>query len=89
MVLFLNIFLKNDTILNNIVFGIPEEQLDYDRIQECLRLSNLDDFVNKLPNKLQTEVGEIRLSGGQLQRIGIVKYLQESGIVILMSYKRS
>ena len=38
-----------------------EEQLDYDRIQECLKLSNLDDFVNKLPNKLQTKVGEEKL----------------------------
>ncbi len=80
-----NIFLKNDTILNNIAFGIHQDQIDTQRIQKCLELSNLDKFINELPKKLQTEVGErgIRLSGGQLQRIGIARALYENPEIII------
>ena len=80
-----NIFLKNDTILNNIAFGIHQDQIDSRRIQKCLELSNLNKLINELPKKLQTEVGErgIRLSGGQLQRIGIARALYENPEIII------
>lgn len=67
------IFLVDDTIRNNIVFGskdIPDE-----RIWEILKIVKLDKFVQSLDKGLNTPVGEngVRLSGGQRQRIGIAR----------------
>ena len=71
--------------MTNIAFGIPEDQINHERIQQCLKLSNLENFINELPNKLLTKVGErgIRLSGGQLQRIGIARALYENPEIII------
>ena len=70
-----DIFLINDTIIKNIAFGISSNQIDRTKVSKCLDLANLSEFINRLPDGLNTVVGErgIRLSGGQLQRVGIAR----------------
>lgn len=77
-----DIFLFNDTIRNNLCLGkdFSDEQLN-----EALSVAYCDEFINKLPQGLDTIVGDrgTRLSGGQQQRITIARaYLQESPILL-------
>jgi ABC-type bacteriocin/lantibiotic exporter with double-glycine peptidase domain len=72
-----NIFLTDDTIRRNIAFGIPENKIDNTKVINSLNLAQLNEMVNNFPEGLNTFVGErgVRLSGGQIQRIGIARAL--------------
>jgi len=72
-----NIFLTNDTIRRNIAFGIPENEIDNTKVINSLNLAQLNEMVNNLSEGLNTFVGErgVRLSGGQIQRVGIARAL--------------
>ena len=63
-----NTYLIDDTIKNNIILGDPKN-FDASRFENSIRLSQLQDFVKKLPNGTETIVGErgAMLSGGQIQ----------------------
>jgi ATP-binding cassette subfamily C protein len=63
------------TILENIVIGIPENEIDFDAVWLALEQVQLDNFVKKLPFGLYTQIGEsgLKLSGGQRQRIGLTR----------------
>ncbi len=69
------IYLMDDSIRNNIAFGI--ENSDEGKIWEALREAQLEDFVKRLPQGLETNIGDrgVKLSGGQRQRIGIARAL--------------
>lgn len=71
------IFMLDLDIRHNIAFGIPENEINDEKIWDALREASLCEFVKGLPNGLETELGErgIRLSGGQRQRIGIARAL--------------
>ena len=72
-----SIYLSDDTIRNNIAFGIPDDKISDEKVIEALRKAQLYDYVQGLPDGLDTMVGDrgIRLSGGQRQRIGIARAL--------------
>lgn len=72
-----NIYLCDDSIKANIAYGLREEDIDENKVWDVLKRAQLDEFVMKLDNGLETEVGEagVRLSGGQRQRIGIARAL--------------
>ena len=80
------IFMLDDTIRNNVAFGVPAEQIDEDRVWEVLREAQMDEFVKSLPEGLDTGIGErgIRLSGGQRQRIGIARALYHAPEVLVL-----
>jgi len=74
-----NIYLMDDSIRNNIAFGINEGQIDEKKIWEALKKAQLEDFVRGLPEGLETNLGDrgIRCSGGQRQRLGIARALYD------------
>ena len=67
----------DDTIRNNIAFGVPEEEIDDLKIQDVLLEAQLKDMVDMLPLGLDTSLGEqgVKISGGQRQRIAIARAL--------------
>lgn len=72
-----SIYLSDDTIRNNVAFGIREEEIDNAAVEEALKKAQLYDFVQTLDKGMDTFVGDrgVRLSGGQRQRIGIARAL--------------
>lgn len=80
------IFLTDDTLRQNIAFGIPADEIDDAAVTRALKAAQLYDFVQQLPKGLETEVGErgARLSGGQRQRIGIARALYHDPQILVM-----
>ena len=81
-----DIYLDDDTIKKNIIFSDNEAEVDEIYLKQILKLTLLDNFVNSLPNKIDTEIGNrgVRLSGGQIQRLGIARCLYRRPRVIIM-----
>lgn len=72
-----SIYLVDESIRDNIAFGIDADKIDDKRIWEVLEEAQLKEFVEKLPEGLDTTIGDrgVRISGGQRQRIGIARAL--------------
>ena len=81
-----NIYLTDDTIANNIAFGISSEMVSQAEVEKAAVLACLDGFIKDLPDGYQTEVGDrgVRLSGGQRQRIGIARALYRNTNVLVL-----
>jgi ABC-type multidrug transport system fused ATPase/permease subunit len=80
------IYLIDDTIKKNIAFGLNEEIIDIGKMENALEVSQMKNFVETLPKKIETKVGEfgVRLSGGQRQRIGIARSLYNNPNLLVM-----
>jgi subfamily B ATP-binding cassette protein MsbA len=76
--------LFDDTIINNIKYA--NENATNDEIFEVAKLSNAHEFIEKLPNKYETLIGEngLRLSGGEKQRISIARAMIKKSSIILL-----
>ncbi len=76
--------LFDDTIKNNIKYG--RENATDDEIYHVANLSFCEEFINKLPNKYETLIGEdgVRLSGGEKQRLSIARAMLKKSSIILL-----
>jgi ATP-binding cassette, subfamily B, bacterial PglK len=70
-----DVLITNGTILENVCLAYPINQIDVADVWRALQIAHLADFVNSLPNGLNTQVGDrgTKISGGQRQRIGIAR----------------
>lgn len=80
------IYLTDDTLKNNIGFGIKESEIDIARVNFAIKAAQLDDYISSLPQGLDTNVGErgVKMSGGQRQRIGIARALYNHPKILVL-----
>ena len=80
------IFLIDDSLTNNIALNDDIENSSQDRLKEVVINSRLDDFIDNLPEGLDTRMGErgVRLSGGQRQRVAIARALFHEREVLIL-----
>ena len=80
-----DIFLTDRSITQNIAFGVEEAEIDREKVKDSLVRAELYDYVETLPAKLGTIVGErgVQLSGGQRQRVAIARALYFDSEIII------
>ena len=78
-------YLIDDTIRANIAFGVPEKEVDNERVKLAMKEAMLYDYVESLPDKENTIVGErgVQMSGGQRQRLSIARALYSNPSIII------
>ena len=81
-----DIYLSDTTVINNIAFGIENNQINFDKVRLSARKAKIANFIESKPQGFTSIVGErgISLSGGQIQRIGIARALYKDAEILIM-----
>ena len=79
------IYLSDDSIRDNIAFGVPSDEIDDNRIWQVLEEAQMKHFVEQLPEGLDTSTGDrgVRISGGERQRLGIARALYHNPDILV------
>ena len=80
------VFISDSSIKNNIAFAIDEEDIDDEKFRVAVAVAELDSVIDNLPEKENTVLGEngAKLSGGQIQRVGIARAIYKRASVLIM-----
>jgi ATP-binding cassette subfamily B protein len=80
-----SIFLSDASIAENIAFGLPPDRIDFERVRHAAEQAQIAQFIESIPERYSTFVGErgVRLSGGQRQRIGIARALYKDSQILV------
>ena len=80
-----NIYLSDASMIENIAFGIPANEVDLEKAKIVAKQANISEMIEKMPEGYYTEVGErgSRLSGGQRQRLGIARALYKNAKILV------
>ena len=80
-----SIFITDEKILNNVALGAPENKIDINKVNDCLKFANLSEFIDELPKGLNTHCGELgdKISGGQKQRLAIARAIYHDSEVLI------
>ena len=81
-----DIYLIDDSIKKNIAIGIEEKEIDENTLNEAIKIARLEDFIQNLPQGINSKVGErgIKVSGGEKQRISIARAFYNKPSIIIM-----
>jgi HlyD family secretion protein len=79
-------FLLDDDVVSNITFGIDKSDINFDLLNKVVIDSELTEFINNLPNKMQTRLGDKgnNISGGQIQRISLARALYRNSEILIL-----
>ena len=81
-----NVVLIDDSIRTNIAFGVSDKEISNENLNKAIKLAQLENFIDSLPEKINSRVGDrgVLISGGQLQRIGIARALYNNPDLIIL-----
>jgi ATP-binding cassette subfamily B protein len=80
-----SIYLSDGTVSENIAFGVPEEDINYKKVEHVAKQAQINETIENWAGQYKTMVGErgVKLSGGQRQRLGIARALYKSANVLI------